>query len=185
MRRRLEALESIDLSYVRGRRKALPREGAPSHSCLSERGAEPELQHPRLVREIGVGRRLAVIRVAFVDHIRSVVRVVEQIEHLEYPLDVPVTTKRQSLLEPHVHAVDRIAQDTGTRDDCAVAAETRRADDADGATFVSQIGTEVRSAALARAEEVDAAQLHAVAHVPDAVEDGPVTLIARGADASA
>src|SRR5467141_3006671 len=102
---------------------------------------------------------------------------IEQVEHLEHPVDLPVAAKRQCLLEPHVHTVERIAHEAGARDNRPVPAEPGGADDADGAPFVAEVGAEVDPATLARTVEIDPTQLDAVSEVPNAVEDGPMALV--------
>src|SRR5437016_14607929 len=95
------------------RLRIISRSGVPKarEKSALERRPESQLQHPRLVSEIVVERRLAIIRIAFVGRIRAVVGVIEQVEHLEDAVDLPPFAKRKSLLEPHIHPVEGIAHE--------------------------------------------------------------------------
>src|SRR5881396_481596 len=103
--------------------------------CL-ERRPETQLQHARLVSQIAVERRLAVIGIVFVGRVGAVVRVIEQVEHLEDADELYTLTNRYPLLEPNIHTMDRIAYKTLARDNRPVAAEAPP-EGADGAPFVA------------------------------------------------
>src|SRR5881628_2853398 len=106
-----------------------------------ERGPETQLQHARLVSQIAVERRLAVIGIVFVGRVGAVVRVIEQVEHFEDAEELYTLTNRDPLLEPHIHTVDRITHDAGAGDNRTVPAEAPP-EGADGAPFVAYIGAE-------------------------------------------
>src|SRR5712691_6161191 len=76
---------------------------------LSEAGPEPELHHPRLVRDVLVRLRRPVQRAALVGHERVEVLVVEHVEHLEDARDAGVRGEPELALQPHVHAMQRRA----------------------------------------------------------------------------
>src|SRR5215208_2144179 len=86
----------------------------------SESDAEPELQHPRLIGDVPVERRLSVIAVALVGHVGTEVLVVEQVEHLEHAIERQAANLH-ALLQPGVHAMNRLAGDRRARQDGAVA----------------------------------------------------------------
>src|SRR5204863_5085414 len=147
-----------------------------------ERGAEPQLEHPRLIAEAVAERRPPEQGAAFVRHVRSVVRMIEQIEDLENAVDSRAADERNPLLEPHVHAVNRIANQIVARQNRAVGAQARAPHGA--APFIAIIDARIRKPALAGAEEIDAAQLKSVAELPNAVDDGPLTLVSGSLSAS-
>ena len=79
-----------------------------AHRPCSERHSKPKLHHPRLIREGVAECRPPEIRVAFIGHIRSVVCVVEQVEHFKQAVGPYAEAERNPLLDPHIHAVNRI-----------------------------------------------------------------------------
>jgi hypothetical protein len=85
----------------------------------SESDAEPELHHPRLIRDVAVERWLPEQGAAPVRHIRTEVLVIEQIEHLERAVERHVA-RVHALLQPRVEAVDRPADDAVARQDGAI-----------------------------------------------------------------
>src|SRR5437867_12903654 len=89
------------------KRQGSQTSGKRTFQRASERETEPELQLPRLIGNVAVEGRLPVAAVAFVRHVRAVVRVIEQVEDLEHGVQRPLAGKGKPLLEPHVHAVNR------------------------------------------------------------------------------
>src|SRR5262245_29722290 len=68
---------------------------------------EPELQNPRLVRRRLVeGRQAELRRVAERRRVRTVVGVVEDVEHLRHQIRVATAAKRETLLQTHIHGMD-------------------------------------------------------------------------------
>src|SRR2546423_6400388 len=85
---------------------------------FSERDAELELHHPRLVGEVAVVGRLAVARARFGERVRPVVRAVEDVEHVDDARERAMTN-RDRLLHAHVDAMNRqsdevVTPETGT-----------------------------------------------------------------------
>src|SRR5580765_797449 len=80
-----------------------------------EREVEPELQNARLEGRRLVERRQSERRrIAERRRVRPIVGVVEDIEHLRHQVGVATAAKREALLQPHVHAVDRLANQLRT-----------------------------------------------------------------------
>jgi hypothetical protein len=148
-----------------------------------ERQPNSELQHSWPVRDVRVEGRLAEERVAFVRRVRTVIRMVEQVEHFEHAIQPHVADDRNALLETHIHAVNLIADEIVPRNDRAVRTQPllggcRAA--ARAAGLVASIRPGIHGTALAGAEEVDPAHLETSPHVPDPVRRQAVTLIASG-----
>src|SRR5213594_230307 len=114
-----------------------------------------------------------------------------------YAVDVAAVAEEDALLKAHVHAVDRLAHELravevevaveGLALHLAIAQRAerrrgragRRQDVEAGASGAPEIAAPAGAAALAGAEEVEAAQLHSLAHIPDAVERCAVPLVGR------
>src|SRR5712691_6487553 len=90
----------------------------------SERGAEPQLQHPRCVGHVRILLRLAESGVALVGHPRVDVGPVERVEDLEDPVNGRFAAQPEPPLDAHVHALDRLAVEAVSRDERAVGAQT-------------------------------------------------------------
>ena len=103
---------------------------------------------------------------------------VEQVEDFDHPVDARAAAEREPALDAQVDPVQRLADEVVARHDRAVGAQA--AVDPVGASRVPQIAAVVGEEARAGAVEVEAAQLEAVAHVPDAVEHRAMTLIVFG-----
>src|ERR1051325_5534276 len=147
----------------------------------SEADAESELHHARLIRDVGVECRLPEERAAPVRRIRTEVLVIEQIEHLEHPVEGQVA-RVHALLQPRVDAVDRPADDAVARQDGAVRGEPLFG--GGGGAFIAAILAGHRGEAFTRSVEVDAAGLDAHAEIDHTVDDRTVTLIAGLAEAA-
>ena len=78
--------------------------------------------------------------------------------------------------------MNRIANQIIARQNRAVGAQARASRGA--APFIAIIDARIRDPALAGTEEIDAAQLEADPEVPNAVDDGAVTLISPSLTAS-
>src|SRR4030095_17016602 len=85
-------------------------------SSLSESCPEPELHHPRLIRDVRIRGRRAVSRVALGGDIRTVVRVVEQVEHLDDAIDGRVCGECEAALDAEIDSMNRIAHQGIWRD---------------------------------------------------------------------
>src|ERR1700704_5494392 len=88
--------------------------------ACSERRAEPELQHARLIGDVRVRRWFAVVAVAFRGHIRSVVRVVEQVEHLQDAVNPCVLRQLEASLDPQVYSMNGMTNEIVARHDGAI-----------------------------------------------------------------
>src|SRR5205085_5238177 len=95
----------------------------PAADCrlatASEAEPEPELHHPRLIRDVAVERWLPEQGAAPVRRIRTEVLVIEQVEHLEHAIECQVSSVH-ALLQPRVDAVDRSADDAVALQDGAI-----------------------------------------------------------------
>src|SRR6266852_854286 len=89
----------------------------------SEREPEPELNDPRLVRDVAVEGRVAVRGVALRQSVRTVVLVIEQVERFDQPFDRPAAAEADPLLHAHVDPVNRAADEAVSRYDRAVGSE--------------------------------------------------------------
>src|SRR5437763_1849709 len=138
-----------------------------------ERQPEAELQASRRIRQVRARQRLAEIRAGFRDVEAPVVRTVEQVEHFREEIDRRMTAELHTLLNAHLHPMDRIPDEALSRDDRAVEPQPVNAGDAQTARVAA--ADDLR--ALAGAVEIDATQLQAAGHLPAAVEHEPVPLI--------
>ena len=93
---------------------------------------------------------------------------VEQVVHLENSIDAPVAAKSEAPLKPRIHTVDRHADEVVAWHDAAVSAQA--------GPIAAAIG---RREPLARAVEIQTAQLESVARVPDPVEHRAMALVRR------
>src|SRR5262249_22157142 len=92
-------------------------------SCVLESCPEPQLHHPRLIRNVRVRRGRGVSDVALRRHVGSVVRVVEQVEHLEDPVKGSMPCQDKAALHAGVHAMDWMADQRIARHDGPVGTE--------------------------------------------------------------
>src|SRR5262249_28339730 len=135
------------------------------------------------------------------------VGVIEDVEYFDHAIDVAPAAERDALLQAHVHAVDRLADELraideeltvvglpkrrataelaqrrlGRRDDLTVDRKRRRRQDAIvRPAGVPKVAAPARAYTLAGTKEVEAAQLHALPDIPDAVERRLVALVSTG-----
>ena len=141
-----------------------------------KRQAHAELRHARPVGDVAVERRLTVQGVALVDRVAAVVRVIEYVEHLDDAVDAQAAADRNTLLEPQVDAVNRIADELVARHNRAVGAQPHFRQ----RPFIASVDSGIRTQACAGAKKVDPAHLQAFANVPDAVGREAVALIGDG-----
>src|SRR4030095_3142364 len=92
------------------------------HPVRSERESEPQLQHTRLIRDVAVERRLPIAAVAFLGHIGSVVRMVEQVEHFQDAVNTRAASESKMPLDSQVHAVNGVPDQAVARHHGAVRA---------------------------------------------------------------
>src|SRR5205814_10431284 len=129
---------------------------ATTDSDESKHDAESQLHHARLVRDASILNRFPITRVAFRKRVRAVVRMIEQVVHLEDAVDAPAASDPEAPLKPRIHTVDRQADEVVARHDAAVRTQA--------GPIAPAVG---RREALARAVEIQPAQLEPVPDIPD------------------
>src|SRR6185295_3016659 len=143
---------------------------------FSERDAEPELHHTRLVGEVAVVGRLAVERARFGERVRPVVRAIEQVEHVDDGRE-RARTNRDRLLHAHVDAMNRQSDEGVARDDRAVRTQPLGGHEVEA--DVAHVAAVPRRHPRAGTIEVEAAHLYAEGRAVDAVEDRAMPLVRR------
>src|SRR6266550_9084920 len=147
--------------------------------ALLEGQAETKLHRAWCVREVRARVRFAVIHVRLGQVVAGDVRPVEQVEHLETPIERRFAVQRNALQEPQLHAMERRADEAVARNDAAVrplrVVEPQSIDASD--LQPARIAAADDLAAKTGPVEIDAARLESAAHLPDAVEHRTVALI--------
>src|SRR5712691_463579 len=144
-----------------------------SEQLRLEHHPESQLRGPGCICNSGVLGRLSVLCTVFLSDVRAVIRVVEDVEDLDEPFGFHAWAQREALLQAHVDAVNRLADEVVQRNDRAVWPQAVAA----RVARKTHIAAVCRRQALAGSEEIDAAHLQAVLQLPDTVEDRAVTLI--------
>ena len=109
---------------------------------------------------------LQVLRRAAFHESDAPVRAIEYVEHFRDPVDCGVAVQLDPLLQPQVRPVLRGRQDGIARDDRAVRTQAGGGDHS-GITQIAAVDVVLTNAG---GEEVESAQLEAMAHLPDAIE---------------
>src|SRR4030095_12675535 len=105
---------------VRSKRSKRPEGSERSERLNLENDPEAQLQSPRRVCEVRTRIRQPVARAAFLHRVRTVVRPVEQVEHFRDQVAATTAPELDRLLEPHVDAVYRLADEVVARNNRSV-----------------------------------------------------------------
>src|SRR5215510_4529428 len=88
-----------------------------------------------------------------------------------------MTIQRQAFLQSHIDAMNRLPDNSVACRETAAGTRRTLARTADGRTRVEHVAAVRRREPLTRTVEVETAQLHAVSHLPDAVEHRAMALV--------
>src|SRR5688572_16752135 len=138
---------------------ARTRVGFIRSSCWAplEDDPEAELKHARLICHVRAPHRTSVRRADLLRSVAPIVGSIEEIERLNDSRNGTVAAKRKRALHAQVDAVDRLAHEVVARHDRTVGTQPQLASAAD----IAQVGAVARGVALARAVEIEPAQLKA------------------------
>src|SRR5215471_10764750 len=170
----------VHFGVLLGRSVVSPRQQIIVETALSERQPEAQLDGSCSVGQTWARYGLPICRVCLGGVVEAIIRPVEHIEHVHEASDRPAAAELDTLLEPHVHTMNRLPDEAFTGNDRTIRSEGVIQPQA-VETCCSAESTCVASAeslgAQAGAVEIDAAHLEAVRHLPDAVEGQPMPLI--------